>query len=130
MTSTLRLASGLRIATGIGLLLTAGLHGSGYPQIVALAGASGADVKVLMPALWLAFSLHYLVFGILVLFAAGSRNPLSARLLAVAALGPLVDALLQVIYLGFIPPTAVLLIVGALGLAAAAASLSSRYLAD
>jgi hypothetical protein len=125
MTATPRLASGFRLAAGIGLLLTAGLHGSGYPEIAKLGDASGGDVKLLLPALWLAFSLHYLLFGTLVLFAAGPRNQLTARLLAVAALVPLGDALLQVVYLGFIPPTALLLVIAALSLVAAAATRNS-----
>jgi hypothetical protein len=120
-----RLARGLSIVLGLGLLVTALLHGSGLTQVRAAVANTSADLEALFPALWLAFAVHYLVLGALVLVATGPANGLSWRLLGIAAAAPLTDALLQVIYFGFIPPTAILLVVAALGLAAAAVSRES-----
>jgi hypothetical protein len=76
-----RLARGLSIVLGLGLLVTALLHGSGLTQVRAAVANTSADLEALFPALWLAFAVHYLVLGALVLVATGPANGLSWRLL-------------------------------------------------
>jgi hypothetical protein len=124
MPSTPRTARVLRLAAGIGLLVIALLHGLGYLKVSPLAGAFG-HFEGLFRDLWLSFATHYLVLGCIVLLAAGRDTTGTRVLLGFAALVPLADALLQIVYVGFIPPTGILLGVAVLGFGAASQSRGS-----
>ena len=113
-----RLARWLSRATGIGLLLIGIIHGLGYLKVSPLAGSISDDFREILRVLWLSFAVHYFALGGMVLIGAGGRRG-SWGLLALAAAAPLLDGLLQISFLGFIPPTAILLVVAAIGLAAA-----------
>jgi hypothetical protein len=119
-----RFARVLRLATGIGLLAVAILHGLGYFKVSPLARGFG-HFEGLFRDLWLSFAMHYLLLGCIVLLAAGRDSTGTRVLLGLAALVPLADALLQMVYVGFIPPTGILLGVAAIGLGAASQSRSS-----
>lgn len=116
-----RTAVGRYIAAvaALGYFATAWIHSTGFDSITALAADGPEELAALVPALWLAFSLDLVVLG-LVIVAAALRPGGSARVVtAVAALCPFGAAALQLRYIGFIPPTAILLTIGTLAAVAA-----------
>lgn len=114
-----RLGRALTLAAALSFVATAGIHLTGYDSVTALASEGPADLAALVPALWLAFSLDLAVIG-LILGVVAIRLAAGGRLiLVVAALCPLGAAGLQLRFLGFIPPTAILLAVAGLTLVAA-----------
>lgn len=104
----------LRVAFGIALVVSGLLHGSGYGAVVPLVRDVGNDARVIFPALWVGYAWHYVVLGLIVLLAGGGQ-----RLLWLVTLIALVDALTQMKYFGYSPSEMVLLVVTALGAAAA-----------
>jgi hypothetical protein len=76
-------------------------------------------MKELMPTLWLMFSFDLVVLGLII--GAVALRPIgwSWQIVALAALCPLGAAALQLLYIGFIPPTAILLSLGALAIVSA-----------
>ena len=94
-------------AIGAGLLFaTAGLHLSAYSFILA---QTAADSRPLMAALWVFCGLS-LIFSALLAIAATPLFIVRRRaLLGIAALIPASIAALQLVYLGFMAPTALLL---------------------
>jgi hypothetical protein len=102
-----RLAT-LSASIGAGLVFgTAGFHLSGYGSVV---GRMPSDQQPLVGALWVAGGISLglaalLVVAITPLFIVRRR-----ALLYIAALTPLSIAVLQIVYLGFLPPTALLLL--------------------
>jgi hypothetical protein len=101
------------------LVVTGGLHLSGFGQVNALAQATTTDVRVLLPLLWISFGVDLIATGLIVALV-GLENSNGGRyVLFAAAICPWGAAVLQMIYLGFIPPTAVLLLCGAMAIAAA-----------
>ena len=112
-----RLLAGL---SALGFLGTAGLHSTGYDSVARLARDVPGMMGQVMPALWLIFSLDLtilgLIVGVLVLRPADVARPI----LMIAALCPLAAAGLQVRFIGFVPPTALLVVLGVLTLASAA----------
>lgn len=111
-----RAVSGL---AALGFLATAVLHGSGT-SVVRLAQESPGVLRQVVPALWLAFSVDLSVVGLIVAIAAFRPAASSRSILAVASACPLSAAGLQVRYIGFVLPTAILITVGLLTLAGAA----------
>ena len=115
-----------RVVAGIsaaGFLGTAALHGTGYPSIARAASGVHGVLGAAIPALWLMFSLDLFVLG-LVVGTVAARPGRSARLiLGLAALCPLGAAGLQIHFIGFVAPTAVLLAVGVTTAAASAIGL-------
>jgi hypothetical protein len=73
-----------------------------------------------MPALWLIFSVDLAVLGMIVGVLAFRKNDLARPILLIAAACPLAAAGLQIRFIGFIPPTALLIGLGALAVVAAA----------
>jgi hypothetical protein len=102
------------------LIVTGGMHLSVFGHINGIAqSATPADVQALMPPLWLAIGVDLIATGIIVALV-GLENSNGGRyVLFAAAICPWGVAVLQLIYLGFIPPTAILLLDGALAIAAA-----------
>lgn len=97
-------------AIGAGLLFaTAGVHLSAYSSVVAQAPA---DVRPLMSGLWVAVGASLIISALLAIAATPLFIVRRRALLGMAALTPISIALLQIAYLGFIPPTALLLLDG------------------
>jgi len=101
-------AATVTAAIGAGLLFaTAGLHLSAYSFILA---QTAADSRPLMAALWV-FCGVSLIFSALLAIAATPLFIVRRRaLLWIAALTPASIAALQLMYLGFMTPTALLLL--------------------
>jgi len=113
--------SNLLIYVTAGLMaLTGLLHLSGYSGVNAAAQATGsADVQQLLPLLWLVVGVDLVVTGLIVALVAFENSNGGRLVLFAAAISPIAAAGLQVVYLGFIPPTALLLLDGALAIASA-----------
>lgn len=110
-----RLAS---LTASIGAVLvfgTAGFHLSAYGSVTAQASA---DLRPLMAALWIAGGVSLILSALLVVAVTPMFIVRRRALLAIAALTPLSMAILQVMYLGFLAPTALLLLDTAVLLAA------------
>ena len=105
--------TGERLATitssvGAGLLFaTAGLHMSAYGTVTAQAPV---DIRPFVAALWVAPGVSLMLAALLVIAVTPIRAHRRRAILFIAALTPLSIAVLQVIYIGFIPPTAILLL--------------------
>jgi len=104
----------------VGYLATAALHSTGYGSVVELATDVPSDLGHLIPALWLVFSLDLAVVGLIVGVVAWKQPVASATILFIAALQPIGAAALQLWSIGFVPPTAILLVVAVTTLVAAA----------
>ena len=110
-----RLAS-LTASIGAGLVFaTAGFHFSAYGSVIA---QTPADIRPLMAALWVAGGVSLILSALLVVAVTPMFIVRRRALLAIAALTPLSIAILQVVYLGFLPPTALLFLDTAVLLAA------------
>ena len=103
----------------VGFLATAALHATGYGFVTQLAEQAPAELRPLIPALWLVFSIDLIVLGLIV--AVVARRPTAGGwlILVIAAICPLAAAGLQIRFLGFVGPTAILLGVGVVTLIAA-----------
>lgn len=102
-----RLAS-LTASIGAGLVFgTAGFHLSASSSVTAEAPA---DLQPLMAALWVAAGVSLILSALLVVAVTPMFIVRRRALLAIAALTPLSIAILQVVYLGFLAPTALLLL--------------------
>ena len=94
-------------AIGAGLLFaTAGVHLSAYSSVVA---QTPTDVRPLMSALWIAGGASLIIAALLAVAATPLFIVRRRALLAIAALTPVSIAAVQIAYLGFLPPTALLL---------------------
>lgn len=102
-----RLAT-LTASIGGGLLsATAGFHLSGYSSVVSRAPT---DLQPLMAAAWVAAGVSLILSALLAIAVTPLFIVRRRALLWIAALTPLSIAVLQIVYLGFIPPTALLLL--------------------
>jgi hypothetical protein len=108
------------------VLGTAAWHQSGYTWVTTLAAQASPDVEPLMAALWVSFALTLVLTAGLVLVVARVGAPNRAAVLAIAALSPLGGAAVQLAYIGFMAPTALLLADALMILIAAAAGHSPR----
>src|SRR5688572_26724606 len=98
----------LTASVGAGLLVaTAGFHFSGYGPVVAQAPA---DLRPLVAALWVAVGASLLISALLTVAVTPLFIVRRRALLGIAAHIPLSIALLQIVYLGFLSPTALLLL--------------------
>jgi len=94
-------------AIGAGLLFaTAGVHLSAYSSVVA---QTPTDVRPLMSALWIAGGASLIIAALLAVAATPLFIVRRRAILAIAALTPVSIAAVQIAYLGFLPPTALLL---------------------
>lgn len=125
-----RIGTALTVVAALAFFATAGIHSTGYSSVTALTADASPDLAALVPALWLAFSMDLVVVGLIVGVVAFGTVRGGRPILFCAALNPLGAAGLQVYYLGFIPPTAVLLTVATLTLAAAAVGSPQRTKAE
>ena len=115
-----RLGRVLAGLAALGYVGTAALHSTGYSSVATLALDVPSDLGPLMPALWLVFSLDLTVLGLMVAVIAWRPGVMGRILLPLAALSPLGVAGLQLRFIGFVPPTAILLGVAGLTFTAAA----------
>src|ERR1700694_249665 len=110
-----RLAS-LTASIGAGLVFaTAAFHLSAYGSVTP---QPPAELRPLMAALWVAGGVSLMLSGLLVVAVPPMFIVRRRALLSIAALTPLSIAILQVVYLGFHAPTALLLLDAAVLLAA------------
>ena len=115
-----RLAAIVSWVSACGFFLTAGLHGSAYGQIMRRAETAPETARGILAVLWLSAAVDLVIFGLVILAMARSSGTVAAAVIALAAVSPLAVAAMQVAFLGFVPPTAILLALGALTLWAAA----------
>ena len=102
-----RAASVTATVAAVLLFATAAWHLSGTE---AVASSAPSELQPLIKALWLAAGISLLLAGLLVVAVTLLLIARRRALLWIAALTPLSIAVLQLIYLGFIPPTALLLL--------------------
>jgi hypothetical protein len=103
-------------AIGAGLLFaTAGFHLSGYPSVLA---QTPTDLQPLMAAVWVAGGASLIISALLAIAVTPLFTVRRRALLAIAALTPISIAAVQIGYLGFLLPTAFLLLDAALLLVA------------
>jgi len=107
----------LTASVGAGLLFfTAGLHFQAYSSIVSRAGQQHPAVmeplalQPLVAALWVACGVSAVIAGLLAVAVTPLFVVRRRALLGIAALTPLSIAILQVVYIGFMTPTAILLL--------------------
>lgn len=98
----MKAARGLIVAGSVILFLTALLHGSGYKQLSAMIAGSNAAPLVVsaFKALWLSFSAHFIVLGLL--FVAASRIPGGKRIVLIGVLIPAFDVVLFWHFMGLV----------------------------
>jgi len=84
-----------------------------------MAAQAPERVRSLLPILWLALSFDFTVVGLIVAVLALRPGGPARIILAVAAICPFAAAGLQIRFIGFVPPTAILLGVGVVTLVAA-----------
>ena len=109
-------AATLSASLGVALLFgTTVLHMMGYTSVVSRAPA---DLQPIVGAAWVAGGVSLILAALLAIAATPLFVVRRRAFLAIAALTPLSLAVLQIAYLGFIPPTALLLVDAALLLAA------------
>jgi hypothetical protein len=94
------------IGAGV-MFATAGLHLSAYGSVTAQAPADG---RPLLAALWVACGISLMLTAVLVIAVTPLQTIRRRAILLIAALTPLSIAVLQIAYLGFLPPTAILLL--------------------
>lgn len=105
---TMERAATVTAAIGAGLLFgTAGFHLSGYSSVVAQAPT---DLQPLISAAWVAGGASLMISALLAIAATPLFVVRRRALLGIAALTPVSIAVLQIAYLGFLPPTALLLL--------------------
>lgn len=114
-----RLAVIVSRASACGFFLVAALHGSAYGRVMGMAPPGSESFRSVVSVLWLSGSADLVAFGLVLLAMARASGTVPALVTAFAAISPLVVAGLQVAFLGFLPPTAMLLALGALTLWAA-----------
>jgi hypothetical protein len=106
----------LAASIGAGLLFgTAAFHLSAHSSVVA---GAPTELRPLLSAAWVAGGTSLLFSALLAVAATPLFVVRRRALLGIAALTPLSIAILQIVYLGFIPPTALLLLDSAVLIAA------------
>lgn len=84
------------------LVITAALHGTGFPEIDRLVmHAEMAEIwRNALRAVWIIYSAHLLLIAAILMYAAGRTHAVPGPLLMLCGLIPAVDALLLLIYVG------------------------------
>jgi hypothetical protein len=113
-------------SVGVALICaTAAVHFAAYQSVVSRVSA---DVRPIVAAAWVAGGVSLILAALLAIAATPLFVVRRRALLAIAALTPLSIAVLQIIYLGFIPPTALLLVDGGILLVAGVLGQASQAL--
>jgi len=113
--------SALAWLTAALFIATAAIHHTGFSGVSALAAETGGDVAILMPMLWLFFSIELVILGAVAAVIARRPSADHGTILMLLALVPGAAAVLQLVYIGFIPPTAILLFDALVAIAAGTA---------
>jgi len=119
--------SALTWLTSFLFVATAAIHHTGFAGVSAMAAETGGDVAILMPMLWLFFSLDLVILGAVALVIARKPSAHHGTILMLLALVPAVAAALQLVSIGFIPPTAILIVDALVAMAAGAAMRWGNY---
>ena len=114
-------ASRLAGAAAVALVLTAAFHATGLPRFSRLGAEAGGALAVFVPLLWIAFSIDLLALGLIAAIIAAWPGPNGRLVLLALALPPVAAAILQMVYLGWILPTTILVLDAGLLIAAALA---------
>ena len=114
-----RIAQVLAGVSAFGFFLAAGLHTAGYRQVVLQAEQGFSGLGSLVAALWLAFDAAMVVLGGIVTVVALGRVARARWVLTLAGSFPFVTVLLQLHFLGFTRPTAILSTIAAVSFGAA-----------
>ena len=107
-----RAGSAITAVAAIGFFVTAALHTAGYSSVVRSAAQASEKLRALLPLLWLGIAFDFVVLGLIVGVVALRPIGPARIILAVAAICPFAAAGLQIRFLGFIPPTPILIGVG------------------
>jgi hypothetical protein len=111
-----------RVLTGLsaaGFFLAAALHTSAYNSVTALAQQGPSGLGPLVSSLWLVFTGAMVVLGLIVATVTLRQSSGGRAILVLAGCFPLATAALQLRFLGFIPPVAILSTIGVLTLVGA-----------
>ncbi len=117
MTGT-RVGGGLGWLTAVMFIATAVVHHTGFPAVTALARETGGDVAILMPLLWLFFSITLIILGVVAVIIARKPTATHGVILILLGLVPAAAAVLQLVYIGFILPTGILIVDALVAIAA------------
>lgn len=101
---------------------TAAWHQTGLSFVQRLTADGPEGLQPLISALWILFGVSLVILALIIAACASTTHPARRLILGLAALGPVSGAILQIAYLGFIPPTALLLIDAAVAATAALAT--------
>jgi hypothetical protein len=123
-----KVARGLTWLSAAGFFIAAMLHTSGYQSVTLLAQQGPSGLGGLISALWLAFSAAMITLGLIVAILAREHVGGARAILILAACFPLATAALQLRFLGFIPPVAILGTIALVSFAGAIASPRSPHL--
>ena len=102
-----------------GFFVAAGLHTSGYRQVVLQAQRGFSGLAAFVATLWLTFAAAMAILGLLVTLVVLGRVTGGRSILALAGCFPFVTVVLQLHFLGFTPPVGIFSIVAALSFGAA-----------
>lgn len=114
-----RIGSMIGGVAAMGFIATAVLHSTGFRAVTRLSQTAAAELRALVPALWLVFSFDLVILGLIVAVVTFRPSAPGRIIVATAALCPIGAACLQLWFLGFVPPTAILFGIGALALTSA-----------
>jgi hypothetical protein len=117
-----RFARALTELSAVGFFIAAMLHTSGYQSVTLLAQQGPSGLGGLVSALWLAFSAAMITLGLIVAILARGQVGGARAILVLVACFPLATAALQLRFLGFIPPVAILGTIALVSFAGAVAS--------
>ncbi len=121
-----RLGTVLTAVAAAGFFATAAFHTTGYSSVVNAVALAPERVRVLLPMLWLAITFDFTVMGLIVAVLAYRPEGPVRSILPVVAICPFGAAGLQIRFVGFILPTAILIGVGVLTLICAIVLPSAR----
>ena len=99
--------SRLTLAAGIVFIVVGAMHGSGLPYAKQLAANGGDDLRSIMPVLWLGTSAGMTVAGLMLFALAWQPGRIARRVVALAALLPLLEVILLVVYAGLSAPVVI-----------------------
>lgn len=92
------------------MIAMAALHGTGYGQIARLLSSSGLPPAWLggIKGLWLIYSIHLIIVGMLFLAAAARPDLIGRPILAIAGLVPVADTIVLLAFVGMFVGTVAL----------------------